>query len=109
MRSTKKHPPGWRAVLIGALLIVPGFYFGTYSYLIVQALGWRQTSLQMGGPGGPITWVLKSLALRYGGIKVYHRLVPLFIGLILGDFVTAGLWGLYGTIVGQRMYMFFPH
>jgi len=56
-----------------------------------------------------VAWALKSLALRYGGIKVYHYLVPLFIGLILGDFVTAGLWGLYGTIVGQRMYMFFPH
>lgn len=56
-----------------------------------------------------IAWALKSVVLRYGGIKVYHRMVPFALGAILGDLVAPGLWGLYGTLVGRQMYMFFPH
>ncbi len=56
-----------------------------------------------------IGWLIKSTILRYGGFKVYRRVVPFFIGLIIGDLVTGGLWGLYGVIIGERMYMFFPH
>jgi hypothetical protein len=56
-----------------------------------------------------IAWLLKSLVLRYGGVKVYQRLVPFFMGLILGDVVVAGLWGIYGVSTGRRMFMHFPH
>ncbi|MFQ6134082.1 MAG: DUF6785 family protein, partial [Armatimonadota bacterium] len=56
-----------------------------------------------------IAWLLKLLVLRYGGIKVYHKLVPLALGTILGDLAVPALWGIYGTIVSQRMYLFFPH
>ncbi|HUU54420.1 MAG TPA: DUF6785 family protein [Armatimonadota bacterium] len=37
-------------------------------------------------------WVLKSLAIRYGGLPLYRRTVPLAIGLIVGDFVSQGVW-----------------
>jgi len=56
-----------------------------------------------------IAWLLKTLVLRYGGVKVYQRLVPFFMGLILGDVVVAGLWGIYGVCAGRRMFMHFPH
>jgi hypothetical protein len=56
-----------------------------------------------------IAWLLKLLVLRYGGIKLYHKLVPLALGVILGDLAVPALWGIYGTIVSRRMYMFFPH
>jgi hypothetical protein len=56
-----------------------------------------------------IAWAIKALVLRYGGVKVYHKLVPFALGLILGDLAAPALWGIYGTIVSQRMYMFFPH
>jgi len=56
-----------------------------------------------------IAWLIKSAVLRYGGFKAYRRLVPLFMGLMLGDFVVAGMWGLYGVISSHRMYMHFPH
>ncbi|NUP99692.1 MAG: hypothetical protein HUU35_07550 [Armatimonadetes bacterium] len=49
-----------------------------------------------------LTWVAKSLILRYGGLRLYRRALPFFIGLVTGEF-TAGLlrtlvdlaWGLY--------------
>ena len=56
-----------------------------------------------------IAWLAKSLVLKYAGIKTYQRLVPFFLGLILGDFTIPGAWGLYGTLIGKRMYLFFPH
>lgn len=56
-----------------------------------------------------VAWLVKSAVLRYGGITTYHALVPLFLGLILGDFVTATGWAMYGFITRQRLYFFFPH
>jgi len=39
-----------------------------------------------------IGWLLKFLILRYGGQKLYRRLQPLFLGIIIGAFLTAGIW-----------------
>ena len=41
-----------------------------------------------------ITWVIKSLVIRYGGQRVYRRLIPLFFGLIVGDYLTGAVWSL---------------
>jgi hypothetical protein len=39
-----------------------------------------------------IAWIIKTNLIRYGGMKVYMRLKPLFLGLILGEFSQAVLW-----------------
>ena len=39
-----------------------------------------------------LAWLCKGLVLRYGGPGLYLRTRPFFMGLILGQFVTAGLW-----------------
>ena len=39
-----------------------------------------------------VGWLLKSLALRYGGMALFLRLLPFFLGLIVGDVVNAVLW-----------------
>lgn len=39
-----------------------------------------------------IGWLLKFLILRYGGQKLYRQLQPLFLGIIIGAFLTAGIW-----------------
>jgi len=44
-----------------------------------------------------VAWMVKSVILRYGGMKLYRQLLPLFLGLILGDFVTGSVWSLIGT------------
>ncbi len=51
-----------------------------------------------------VVWMLKSLALRYGGMAFYRRLVPFFLGLALGHFAVAGImWGLMGGWAGDAV------
>ncbi|MCD6360255.1 MAG: hypothetical protein J7M38_05260 [Armatimonadetes bacterium] len=46
-----------------------------------------------------IVWVVKSLVLRIGGMGTYRRLIPFFLGLVVGHFFTAGVvWGWVGLI-----------
>ncbi|MBI2300489.1 MAG: hypothetical protein HYU66_16370, partial [Armatimonadetes bacterium] len=56
-----------------------------------------------------LAWAVKSVVLRYGGMKVYRRMLPFFLGMILGDYVVPLFWALYGTFAGRQMYMSFPH
>ena len=39
-----------------------------------------------------LAWLFKTVILQYGGPKLYMRIRPLFMGFILGQFVTAGVW-----------------
>jgi hypothetical protein len=54
-------------------------------------------------------WALKSVMLRYGGMRLYRAALPFFLGLILGDYVVPAFWAVYGVVTDQRMYMAFPH
>jgi len=51
-----------------------------------------------------IGWLLKYIILKFGGIKQYRILRPLFMGLILGEYCIIGLWMILGmfTEVGYR-------
>jgi len=40
-----------------------------------------------------VAWAAKKTILHMGGVKLYHRLIPFFVGLALGHFFTVGvLW-----------------
>jgi hypothetical protein len=39
-----------------------------------------------------VAWAIKQPMMRYGGIKLYRRLRPLFLGMIFGEFGMAVLW-----------------
>ena len=39
-----------------------------------------------------LAWVIKSVVMKYGGVALYTRTRPFFMGLILGQFLTAGIW-----------------
>ena len=54
-----------------------------------------------------IAWVLKSLTMRYGGLRAYRVLLPFFLGLILGDCVMGSAWGLLSLLGGIQTYNFF--
>lgn len=56
-----------------------------------------------------IAWILKAITLRYAGIGGFRKLLPFFLGLILGDYVIPTLWGIFGMASGYQMYMVFPH
>ncbi len=51
-----------------------------------------------------IAWLIKSSVLRYGGPAWYRRLLPFFLGLVIGDFVNGGLWTLIGCLYDMRVY-----
>jgi len=45
-----------------------------------------------------LVWVIKASLLRWGGVNVYRKAVPLFLGFALGHFFVAGIvWGLIGA------------
>ena len=53
-------------------------------------------------------WMIKVAILRFGGGGLFKRLRPFFLGLILGEFGTAGFWIVIGFIVGNHGPMVFP-
>ncbi len=57
---------------------------------------------------GPLflAWMFKSLILRYGGRGGFHRSLPFFIGLMLGQFVVGSLWNIYGILQNVPTYQF---
>ena len=55
-----------------------------------------------------IAWVAKTAALHYGGVQLYKSVKPLFLGLILGQYLTGGLWLVIDGFSGmQANYLFF--
>ena len=47
-------------------------------------------------------WLFNVLFTRYGGLKIYRRMLPLFLGLIVGDMLHEGLWGMVTWATGGR-------
>ncbi|MFO8078724.1 MAG: DUF6785 family protein [Armatimonadota bacterium] len=46
--------------------------------------------------------IIKSVALRVGGMALYNRLIPFFLGVMVGEFFAAGtVWSLIATYGGE--------
>ena len=55
-----------------------------------------------------VAWVAKTVALHHGGVGLYNRVRPFFLGLILGQYLTGGMWLMVDGITGmQGNYLFF--
>ncbi|MBN1458528.1 MAG: hypothetical protein JXA57_03265 [Armatimonadetes bacterium] len=46
-----------------------------------------------------VGWLLKTLVIRYGGLRLYRKTVPMAIGLIAGDLLSQFVWGIMQAIV----------
>jgi hypothetical protein len=55
-----------------------------------------------------IGWLCKLVLMHAGGLALYRRAVPLFLGLILGEMLAGCAWSLYGLAMGIRTYEFWP-
>jgi len=109
MRDTPRPPelPRVYATGAGAMMVFllwllrlrfVGFWFHPLGYMMTCSYG----SLIW----GPflIVWLIKSLLLRYGGLRLYKQFIPFFLGLALGHFAVAGiLWGLTGAWSGDAV------
>lgn len=54
-----------------------------------------------------IAWFIKFFVLRYGGLRLYRRALPLFLGLVLGDYVMGAIWALIGVFRHIPTYQIF--
>jgi hypothetical protein len=48
-----------------------------------------------------MAWLLKVVILKYGGPTLHRRVRPFFMGLILGQFSTEGIWLIIDTVTGM--------
>jgi hypothetical protein len=47
-----------------------------------------------------VAWLLKALVVKFGGLPLYRRSVPYFLGLILGQIVPVACWVLICWLAG---------
>ena len=64
------------------------------------AIGWMWFSIFIG-------WLFKRI-LFTGGVRAYRNALPLFLGLIFGQFLAGSLWSLLGVLFNKNMYTLFP-
>ena len=65
------------------------------------AIGWMWFSIFLG-------WLFKRLLFTGGGVRAYRKALPLFLGLIFGQFLAGSLWSLLGVLFNKNMYTLFP-
>jgi hypothetical protein len=55
-----------------------------------------------------VGWLCNALCMRYGGVMLFKKLRNFFIGLIIGDFLMAGSWAIYG-LFSYSSYLVLPN
>jgi len=55
-----------------------------------------------------IGWICKAVTVRYGGLQGYRKILPFFIGLVLGDYAISAFWALFSLATGLPGYRTFP-
>jgi hypothetical protein len=53
-----------------------------------------------------VSWLLKLIILRFGGLGAHRKAIPFFLGLILGEFTIGSLWTIIGIVLGIQTYGF---
>jgi len=54
-------------------------------------------------------WLASGFVLKYGGLRIYRRLRPAFVGLILGEFSAAAVWLIIDYHTGMQGHNIFPN
>jgi hypothetical protein len=54
-----------------------------------------------------VSWLVKFVLMKQGGIKTHRLAAPFFLGLILGDYVLGSCWAILGPVFGFRNYKIF--
>jgi hypothetical protein len=45
-------------------------------------------------------WMMKYGIVKYGGLRAYRQARPIFLGLVLGEMICAGVWAIIGMATG---------
>ena len=82
------------ALLLGGLdIAIPGWPLHPVAYAIAGNIGLRGYAVS-----AFVAWSIKVLVLRYGGVKLYGRVLYVFLGFILGDIFVHGLSTIWSII-----------
>ncbi len=84
-------------------LRVVGFPFHPVGYAIASSWGMSILWVPM-----LLAWLAKIVLLRYGGLGLYRKALPLCYGVILGECVAGSIWSLLGVFAGIPTYAFWP-
>jgi hypothetical protein len=55
-----------------------------------------------------IGWLAKSVVMRYGGIEAYRRLIPAFLGLVVGEVSMILFWLVVDGWLGRTGHQLMP-
>lgn len=55
-----------------------------------------------------IAWSLKSMVLKFGGLRLMRIVLPFFLGLVVGEGISAAIWVVLGMITGVGTPVFMP-
>jgi hypothetical protein len=98
-RMHKPFGPMWinaivGVVVMGVLLLLRSLFYWwplhPIGYVCAGLAGGVWASVLIG-------WVIKRAVLKYGGGKLFRNTIPLFVGLLVGHFVMAGIWMIVGV------------
>jgi len=53
-----------------------------------------------------IGWMMKVFLMRYGSGRSYRKARPFFLGLVVGEFLVAGIWVVVSALTGTTGYRF---
>ena len=53
-------------------------------------------------------WIIKSVVQRYGGYSSYRRLVPVAVGLVIGEYMVSAAFTVFDAIIGKTGHEIFP-
>ncbi|MAE19985.1 hypothetical protein CMK12_13840 [Candidatus Poribacteria bacterium] len=90
-------------VIWWARIRLPTWPFHPAGYAVASSIwtfGWLWFSIF-------ISWLIKRIVLQTGGVQLYHRVRPLFYGLLLGQFLVGGGWVLIRLIWHLPVYSFY--
>ena len=54
-----------------------------------------------------VSWAIKAILLKVGGIRLYRKVFPLFLGILLGEFIIGGAWVLIRLFWDIGVYSFY--
>jgi len=90
---------GLGIVLMGALTWVKNRFIGFPIHPIGLTLGLTYPISQIWFSVF-LAWLIKVFVLKYGGARLYMKIRPFFLGMVLGAFTAAGLWNVVDYFAG---------
>lgn len=88
-------------VLFAFRIRLVGFPFHPVGFAVSSSWSMDQVWLSL-----MVAWLVKLLIVRYGGLRTYRRAIPFFLGLVLGDFISGGIFNVIGIWKDLPVYHF---